>query len=295
MATGMKSFRFGVDMIAPASRADWVEKCRRAEDLGYDVIGVGDHLGMLAPFPSLMLAAENTERVRLKTFVLNAGFYNPAVLARDVTGTDLLTDGRFELGLGAGYVEGEFESAGIPFLPPGQRLEHLERTVKELKERYASPDHQPRPVQQPGPPLLLGGRGEDLLTLAAEHADIIGFIGAAASDEKMVLADAAEITERVDFTKAALGARADEVELNIMVNVVQTTDDRRAALAELHEQMPERTAEQLGGVPTVLVGTAAHIAEQLETHRENYGISYFTVLENNLDALAPVIDLLSGR
>jgi probable F420-dependent oxidoreductase len=290
----MKPFRFGVDMIAAASRAAWVEKCRGAEDRGYDVIGVGDHLGMPAPFPALVLAAENTERVRLKTFVLNAGFYNPVLLARDVTGTDQLTDGRFELGLGAGYVKAEFDAAGIPFPTPRQRLDHLERTIHELKNRYADPDHQPRPVQKPGPPLLLGGRGNGLLTLAAEHADIIGFIGATAS-HKMLLADATELADRVDFTKAALGARAAEVELNVLVHFVNVTDDRRAGLEELHQRMPELTVDQLGELPTVLVGTAAQIAEQIEAHRECYGISYFTVIEHNLEALAPVIELLHGK
>lgn len=290
----MKPFRFGVDMIAAASRAAWVEKCRKAEELGYDVIGVGDHLGMPAPFPALVLAAENTEHVRLKTFVLNAGFYNPVLLARDVTGTDQLTDGRFELGLGAGYVKAEFDAAGIPFPTPRQRLDHLARTIKELKARYADPDHQPRPVQKPGPPLLLGGRGDGLLTLAAEHADIIGFIGATAS-HKMLLADPTEIAERVAFAKAALGARAPEVELNVLAHVVDITDDRQAGLAALHQRMPERTVEQLGALPTVLIGTATDVADQLLAHRERYGISYFTVIEHNLEALAPVIELLHGK
>lgn len=294
MPTGTRPFRFGVDMIVPAPRDVWVEKCRKAEDLGYDVIGVGDHLGMLAPFPALMLAAENTEHVRLKTFVLNAGFYNPVLLARDVAGTDQFTDGRFELGLGAGYVKDEFDAAGIPFPAARQRLDHLERTVEELRNRFADPNQQPRPVQKPGPPLLLGGHSDGLLTLAAKHADIIGFIGTAVS-HKMLLADATEIGRRVEFTRAALGARAAEVELNILANFVDVTDDRQDRLEELHERMPECTVEQLGEVPTVLIGTAAHVAEQLEAHRERYGISYYTVIENNLEALAPVIELLHGK
>ncbi|GAA3537646.1 TIGR03621 family F420-dependent LLM class oxidoreductase [Amycolatopsis ultiminotia] len=294
MTAGTKPFRFGVDLITPAPRTAWVEKCRKAEDLGYDVIGVGDHLGMPAPFPALVLAAENTERVRLKTFVLNAGFYNPVLLAREVTGTDQLTDGRFELGLGAGYVKAEFDAAGIPFPSARQRLDHLARTIEEIKKRCADPDHQPRPVQQPGPPLLLGGRADGLLTLAAEHADIIGLIGAAAS-HKMLLADATEIAERVEFTKAALGARAAEVELNILANFVTVTNARQTRLAELHQRMPELTTEQLGVLPTVLIGSAGQVAEQLEAHRERYGISYYTVIEHNLDALAPVIELLHGK
>lgn len=295
MTAETKPFRFCVDMVAPTSRSEWIEKCRKAEDLGYDVLGVADHLGMPAPFPSLVLAAEHTERIRLTTFVLNAGFYNPALLAREVTGTDQLTDGRLELGIGAGYVEAEFDAAGIPFPSPRERLDHLERTVKELKRLYGDPEHKPQPVQKPGPPLLMGGRGDRLLRLAAEHADSIGFIGTSANTERMSLASRAELAERIDFTKAALGVRAPQVELNVLAHFVRITDDRRAALEELHQLMPDLTVEQLGELPTVLVGTATEVAEQILAHRESLGISYYTVIEHNLEALAPVIELLHGK
>ncbi|CQR60484.1 LLM class F420-dependent oxidoreductase [Streptomyces leeuwenhoekii] len=295
MTAETKPFRFCVDMVAPTSRSEWIEKCRKAEDLGYDVLGVADHLGMPAPFPSLVLAAEHTERIRLTTFVLNAGFYNPALLAREVTGTDQLTDGRLEFGIGAGYVEAEFDAAGIPFPSPRERLDHLERTVKELKRLYGDPEHKPQPVQKPGPPLLMGGRGDRLLRLAAEHADSIGFIGTSANTERMSLASRAELAERIDFTKAALGARAPQVELNVLAHFVRITDDRRAALEELHQLMPDLTVEQLGELPTVLVGTATEVAEQILAHRESLGISYYTVIEHNLEALAPVIELLHGK
>ena len=136
---GEKQFRFGVNMVVPGSRTAWVEKCRKAEDLGFDVIGAADHLGMAPPFPALVLAAEATERVRLNTFVLNTPFYNPALLARDVTGTDQFTGGRLELGLGAGYVKEEFDDAGIPWPSARERVDHLERTILELNRRYADP------------------------------------------------------------------------------------------------------------------------------------------------------------
>jgi probable F420-dependent oxidoreductase len=294
MTVGMRPFRFGVDMIVATGRAAWTEKCRRAEELGYDVLGVGDHLGMPAPFPALMLAADHTERIRLNTFVLNAGFYNAVLLARDVIGTDVFSDGRFELGLGAGYVQAEFDAAGIPFPTAGQRLDHLEQTVKELNRLYADPDHRPRPVQQPGPPLLIGGRGDRLLTIAAEHADTVGFVGAAPTAHRS-LADTEDLTERLGFLNARLGERASEVELNILVHFVKITDDRRAGLAEVHEQIPDRTVEQLAELPTVLVGTAQQIAEQVIGHRERFGFSYFTVIEHHLEALAPVIELLHGK
>ncbi|MFF3146594.1 LLM class flavin-dependent oxidoreductase, partial [Streptomyces sp. NPDC057927] len=110
-----RPFRFGVNLLAPAPLDEWRAKCRRAEELGYDVILVPDHLGMPAPFPSLVAAAEATERPRLGTFVLNAGFWNPTLLAREVATTDTLTGGRLELGLGTGYIRAEHDTAGLPW------------------------------------------------------------------------------------------------------------------------------------------------------------------------------------
>lgn len=110
-----RPFRFGVSLIDPAPAGEWRAKCRRAEEIGYDVILVPDHLGMPAPFPALVAAGAATERPRLGTFVLNAGFWNPALLAREVATTHALTDGRLELGLGTGYVQAEHDRAGLPF------------------------------------------------------------------------------------------------------------------------------------------------------------------------------------
>ncbi|MYR59881.1 TIGR03621 family F420-dependent LLM class oxidoreductase, partial [Streptomyces sp. SID625] len=167
-----RPFRFGVNLLDPASAGEWRAKCRRAEELGYDVILVPDHLGWVAPFPALVAAAEATERPRLGTFVLNAGFSNPALLAREVATTDALTDGRLELGLGTGYVREEHERAGLPWGTPGERVTHLRRTVEELDRLLGSPDHRPRAAQQPRVPLLIGANGDRMLRLAAEHADI---------------------------------------------------------------------------------------------------------------------------
>jgi probable F420-dependent oxidoreductase len=291
----MRPFRFGVDLVVPGSRAEWVEKCRKAEDLGYDVVAAADHVGMAPPFPALVLAAEATERVRLNTFVLNACFHNPVLLARDVTGTDQFTDGRLELGIGAGYVEAEFHAAGIEWGTPGQRFARLERAVAELRRAFADPDHKPAPVRPEGPPLLLGGRGDRVLKLAAKHADIVGFTGTAATkvEGRMSLAGPAELTERVEFTRTALDGR--DVELNLLVHVTRITDDRRGALAAVHGRVPDLGVDELGELPTVLIGSADAVAEQLLRTRETLGISYFTVIEDDLTRLAPVIERLHGR
>ena len=282
-------FRFGVNMVVPDSRAAWVEKCRKVEDLGYDVLSVADHLGMATPFPSLVLAGEATSRVKLNTFVLNAPFYNPVLLARDVTGTDQFTDGRLELGLGAGYVKEEFEAAGMPFPSARERVDHLERTILELKRLYADPEHKPSPVRPQGPPLLLGGRGDRMLTFAAAHADTIALTGTApgAAEGRLALAGPAALAERAGFVKRVLDGR--DAELNLMVHFVRITDDRRAALEMAHQLVPHLGVEELGELATVLAGSAEAVAEQLLRTRETLGVSYFTVLEDDLARLAPVI------
>src|ERR1700744_3339214 len=127
-----RPFRFGVNMLTPASAAEWRAKCRRAEELGYDVILVPDHLGWVAPFPALVAAAQATERARVGTLVLNAGFYNPTLLAREVATTDALTGGRLELGLVSGYVREECDAAFQTFGSPGERVDHLRRKGEEL-------------------------------------------------------------------------------------------------------------------------------------------------------------------
>ncbi|MEU0796503.1 LLM class F420-dependent oxidoreductase [Amycolatopsis sp. NPDC005961] len=287
-------FRFGVNMVVPDSRAAWVEKCRKVEDLGYDVLSAADHLGMAPPFPALVLAGEVTSRVKLNTFVLNAPFYNPVLLARDVTGTDQFTEGRLELGLGAGYVKEEFEAAGMPFPSARERVDHLERTILELKRLYADPEHKPAPVRPEGPPLLLAGRGDRILTLAAEHADIIGFTGTAKFPDggAPIPASAEDIEERVEFVRSKLGGR-NGVEFNLLCHFVNITDDRAGALEELAKlTQGVLSVEQLAELPTALIGSPAEVAEQLHAHRERFGLTYYTVLEPNMEQFAPVLEAL---
>jgi probable F420-dependent oxidoreductase len=285
------TFRFGVNLVTPADHDEWVKKCRRVEELGYDVLLIADHLGMPAPFPSLVLAAEVTERPRVGTFVLNAAFWNPAVLAREVATTDQLTGGRLELGLGAGYVKAEFEAAGLPWETPGARVEHLERTVAEVSRLLADPTRQPRPATPSGPPLLVGGGGDRVLRLAAKHADTVGFTGArSARDGTLSFTDAESLAERVAYVERHAGGR--KVEKNILVQSVVATDDRHAAATELQRYDPNLTPEQILELPMLLIGTHEQIAEQLRANRETYGFTYITVLEPSLEAFAPVIGLL---
>lgn len=310
-----RPFRFGVNLMTCAPADEWRAKCRRAEELGYDVILVPDHLGMPAPFPALVAAAEATQRPRLGTFVLNAGFWNPALLAREVATTDALTGGRLELGLGTGYVKAEHDTAGLPWLSPGGRVDHLRHTIEELYRLLASEDfphsrirsgggtRMPQPVQRPRVPLLVGGNGDRVLGLTAEHADIAAFTGARSvrgdSTGKLEVLLAGELEERVaryrELAAAAGRKEPEPAELNLLIQFVLDTDDREAAVQPLLEHVPNLTPDQVLELPIGLIGTVEEMTAQALSQRERYGFTYLTVLEPNMEAFAPVMARLRGK
>jgi probable F420-dependent oxidoreductase len=284
-----RPFRFGVNLMSPAPADEWRAKCRRAEELGYDVILAPDHLGMPAPFPALVAAAEATERPRLGTFVLNCGFWNPALLAREVATTDALTGGRLELGLGTGYIQAEHQTAGLPWGSPGERVDHLRRTVEELERLLESDSHQPRPVQQ-RVPLLIGGNGDRMLRLTAEHADIAAFTAARTRDGgALEPLTAEELDERVALYRKLAAGRAEPAELNLLIQIVAVTDDPGAAIQPWLSHIPGLTEQQVLELPIVLVGTLDDIVERVRARRDRFGFSYLTVLEPNMEVFAPVI------
>ena len=283
-----RPFRFGVSVLNTGSRSDLQGKARRAEELGYDILQMPDHLGMPAPFPALVSAAEVTS-IRLGTFVLNTSFYRPALLARDIADTDQLTDGRLELGLGTGYQQAEFEAAELPFPSGGKRIEHLEHTIRELRRLFASADHVPAVRQKPIPPLLLAGTGDRMLRLAAREADIVGFPLTAGIKPDTEPEKA--LAERVAFVREAAGDRADDLELNLFIATVSVAPDK-PDLSLFQQMLPSFSEEQLLQLPGVLVGSEQQIAEKLLHYRETYGISYFAALEDSMEALAKVISRL---
>ncbi|NEA50920.1 LLM class F420-dependent oxidoreductase [Streptomyces sp. SID10815] len=290
-----RPFRFGVNLLNPGSAAEWRAKCRRAEELGYDVLLVPDHLGWVAPFPALVAAAQATERPRVGTFVLNAGFHRPALLAREAATTDALTDGRLELGLGTGYVREEHESAGLPFGSPAERVDHLRRTVEELERLLGSPDHRPAPAQRPRIPLLIGANGDRMLRLTARHADIAAFTGArpaAGNPTGLAPLTADELAERVARYREYAADRAEPAELNLLIQTLAVTDDPAAALGPLLERQPQLTLDQALTLPIVLVGTLDGIVARVRAQRERFGFSYLTVLEPDMETFAPVMAAL---
>ena len=317
----MREFRFSFNIFGITSRRAFVDECREAEQYGYDTVFAADHLGMPAPFPLLVAAAEATYRLRVGTLVLNAGFWNPALLAREIATTDILTDGRLEVGLGSGHMKWEFDEAGIGWQGPTLRAAALERMIGEL-QRYFSTDppelragrSAPKPVQRVGfggfgPPLLVGGTGDAVLRIAAEHAQIVGAAGAQQVKGQppgtLRLATAAEADERVSFARACAGSRADEIEWHLLAQSVVITDDRREAAEKLMadnrshyealgatDEQAMLTVEDLLETPFLLLGTPAEIADQLRRSRERWGYSYITVHEPYMREFAPVIERL---
>jgi probable F420-dependent oxidoreductase len=323
----MREFRFSFNFFGITTRQAFVDECREAEQYGYDTVFCPDHLGVPAPFPLLVAAAEATQRLRIGTLVLNVPFWNPALLARDVATTDILTDGRLELGLGSGHMKWEFDAAGIDWLGPAARADKLREMISEL-QRFFSTDFErmragraaPKPVQRSGfggfgPPLLVGGTSDAVLRIAAEHAQIVGVPGlyqvAGRPAGTFRLATAADVDERVGFARACAGSRAGEIEWHLLVQAVIVTGDRRAAAEELvaeHRDGAEAasqgspaddgsvlTVAETLETPFVLIGTVDEIADQLRRSRTRWGFSYVTVHEPFMREFAPVIERLRGQ
>jgi probable F420-dependent oxidoreductase len=314
----MREFRFSYNIFSITSRADFVAECRAAEELGYDTVFAADHLGIPAPFPLLVAAAEATQRLRVGTLVLNVAFWNAALLAREVATTDILTDGRLELGLGSGHMKWEFDEAGIGWQGPTARAAALERIISELERFFSTEfaglrdgDTGPKPVQRTGfggygPPLIVGGTGDAVLRIAGQHAQIVGVAGVyqikGQAPGMFRLASVAEVDERIAFARAQAGARADEIEWHLLVQAVIVTDDRRAAAEKLvtehrkqfesvgvTDELAVPTVEQALESPFLLIGTVDEIAAQLHRSRERWGYSYVTVHGPYMRTFAPVI------
>ncbi len=310
----MKLFRFGVNVGRAPSRAAWAEKARKLEDLGYAVLTVPDHLtDLLAPLPVLVSAAEATTRLRVGTNVLNNDLRHPVLVAREAATVDLLTEGRFQLGLGAGHMQSEYAQAGLGFDAAGTRVVRLAEAVTIIKglftgapvtfagQHYHVTGHQlhPLPIQRPHPPVLIGGNGRQLLTLAAQAADIVGFTGftlrRGGTAPDFAGWKVAGIEERMQLVREAAGARYDGLELNALVQRVVVTDHRRQAAEELTGRWPQLRPEDLLQCPYVLIGTVDQMVEDLQAYRERWGLSYYVIFEPYVEAFAPVVARLAGR
>jgi probable F420-dependent oxidoreductase len=260
-----ETFRFSIGIHSAKSSAALRDKARRLEDAGFDVLHLPDHIGAPAPFPVLTAIAAATTTVRVGTYVLNACFYKPALLARDAAAVNDLSDGRLELGLGAGYVKEEFEAAELPYPSAGQRVDYLRHVTMYLKEHH------------PSIPILIAGNGNRLLTVAAQHADKIGLTGANNA-----------LAERIEFVRAAAGDRFADLELNLAITAVSDASGK-PDLSMTRRYAPDLSDEELLALPAVLSGTPRDIADTLRGYRETYGLTSVTVQEHHAETFAKVI------
>jgi probable F420-dependent oxidoreductase len=272
-ARASRVFRFSVGIRTVKSRAALQDKARRLEGFGFDVLHLPDHLGAPAPFPVLTAIAAATSTVRLGTYVLNACFYKPALLARDVAAVDLLSNSRFELGLGAGYVQEEFEAAELPYPSARQRVDYLEHITTYLEK------------DQPSVPILIAGSGNRLLTVAAQHAHAVGLTGA--NPRGSGISD--PLAERIEFVRSAAGGRFKDLELNLAITAVPSDNSGIPDLSLTRRYAPTLSDEELLTLPAVLSGSPRDIADTLRNYRETYGLTSFTVQESHAEAFAKVI------
>ena len=306
-----RPFRFGVQLWTAPSRAAWRDKVRKVEDLGYDTVVIADHIGDgVAPLQGLTAAADASDTLRLGTLVLDNDFRHPLVLAREVAALDVLSGGRFELGLGAGWLGRDYERLGISFDPPAVRVDRLEESVDIITRALAgesvsfSGTHyevsdfevQPKPAQN-HVPLMLGAGGRRMLRLAAARADIIGILAVAKSDgsgfSDEELSESA-FARKVELLRGFAGARFDDIELNLLMQAVEIADDERAAAEKLAAEW-EEPVDPILDMPFVLLGPVPAIVDKVHRLRDELGFSYLTLFEKDFERFAPVLAELGGH
>ena len=312
-----RPFRF----IAPMPSLDqtpvgWRDAVRRLEDVGFSTVAISDHLTRgwaMDPLVTMMAAADASEQMRVLSLVLSNDFRHPALVFKAIATIDVLSGGRAELGLGAGWLAGDYAAIGLPFDATGERIERLDESVRLVKRMFTSEadvvfqgDHYrlhgfeslPRPLQQPHPPVLIGGGGRSILSLAGREADVVGINaslqpGAARSAGVSGLT-AAAVEEKLGWVwAAAAGNGRSPAEIEFQVSVLETHVTRSAAESD---RVLDTVSDGLGlprsaveGSPAVLVGTLARCVEILDERREHFGFSYIKLPS------VPGVDMLVAR
>lgn len=312
MTAHPRRFRFGVEIQEPLEGRTWAETARELEDLGYSTLFVPDHFHQgWGPIAAMTAAVLATTTLRVAPMVLACDFRNPVVLARELATIDVLSSGRVEVGLGAGYNPRDYRAAGIPMDPPGVRVERLGEQAELLRAlfrggrvTYAGRHHQadevelvPAPYRPGGPPLLIAGGGPKLLTIAGRLADIVGINPTTSRPQRGHTpgSDAlpAGIDAKVALVRDAARERFGELELHSWVAVAAVTDDPEEAAAPAGRRLG-LPAEQALTTPLVLAGSEAAIVETLLARRERWGCSYLTLPASAVRPLAGVVARLAG-
>jgi probable F420-dependent oxidoreductase len=315
-----RAFRFAVIDESSLSREEWVQKAQRVEQLGYSTFLIRDHFiqgdfnHQLAPVPALMAAADATKNLRVGSLVFANDYRHPVVLAKEAATLDVLSAGRLELGIGAGWLQSEYEQTGIPFDPPGIRVERMQEALHILKGVFAEEpltftgkhytithlESFPKPLQKPHPPLLIGAGSKRMLSIAAREADIIGILPKALANgtisEDPTERFAETIAQKVAWIRQAAGERFDEIELSMVVTVHVTRDQHQKAKQIIQQRgWSNITTRQVLEMPSILIGSIDQIIEKIQILREKYSFSYFVISDTCLETFAPIVTQLAGR
>ena len=313
MTTQPPPFRFGIQSSATGNLREWTELARRVETNGYSTLTMPDHFdGQLAPVPALQCAADATSTLRLGALVYDNDYKHPIVLAKELATMDVLSEGRVEIGLGAGWMVSDYEQSGIPYDSPGVRVSRMIEGLAVIKAAMgADPfsfagDHYtitsynglPKPIQSP-PPVLIGGGGPRVLGFAAREADIVGInatLTSGAVDQSTFASMTAEqVDEKVRIVRDAAteAGRLADIEMNIRAFMVFITEDIDSALDTLAGFTGAPKAV-IAASPFALIGPPAKIIDELRERRERWGFSYVIVGQNDIDPFAPVVAALAG-
>lgn len=308
----MHPFRFGITASGStgAGAAAWASLARRAEELGYATLVMPDHLTeQLSPVPALAAAAAATTSLRIGTFVLANDYRHPLLMAREAATLQVLSGGRFELGLGAGWKRGDYRQLGMPYDPPGERIDRLVETLAITRrlfagERVTHPGpHYPldgarlAPLPDRAPPILVGGGGPRLLRLAAREASIVGLLAQFDRHGRPMLwqGTAGATVAKVEIVRRAAGTRFEALELNVLVVDAALAGGGGSLGTSALALLKGAGADLLGGSPYVLYGTVARLRETLLRRREELGISYYVWSARHLETMAPLVAALAGR
>ena len=303
-------------MSSGASSAQaWRSLVRQIDDMGFDVLHVPQHRGTqgFGPIAALASAAEISSRLRLGSLVLDNESTHPALLAKDLATIDLISDGRLEVGIGAGWLPADHEPLGQEFPHAGERIDKLMEAVEVLRACWTQPTasyggkhyqlselaNDPLPVQQPYPPLLIGGGGKRVLTYAARVANIVSLVpnmsAGKVGRESAANATGVATSEKLQWVRDAAGSRFNEIELHTNVTNVFITNDRLPMMEKLARGYRLENQQDVFAIPHVVLGTVEQCAEQLLQRRVETGISHYTVFESGLADFGPILQLLAGK
>jgi probable F420-dependent oxidoreductase len=280
-----------------ADPTGWRELAHSIEDLGYATLHVSDHVrDGLAPLPALAVAAEATTTLRVGPLVLANDLRNPVVAAKELATLDVLSGGRLEWGMGAGWVPRDFEATDIPMDPGRERVARLVTSIARMQAWFA--EGAPSPVQRPHPPLLVGGAQRGVLSLAAREADVVG-IGPSLLARSIFggppeCSPTEALDRQVGWLEAAAPERIEVVERHVVAFPAVVTDDARGRAASVGETL-DWTVDDVLSAPHVLIGSVDALCDALVERRERWGISYVTVQAAAARAFAPVVARLAGR